>query len=71
MIKSTLSAFLTNDELNRFEEKETDSGESILTFNVHGTAIKEMLAYDFSNKHVVKKYTDRYNYGVTYMKIVA
>jgi DNA-nicking Smr family endonuclease len=103
MIKSTLSAFLTNDELNRLRENESESGELQLTVDVHGlhcnetkkylnnminasrksfllvvihgynhgTAIKEMLAYDFSNSHVVRKYSDSCNYGVTYMQIAA
>ncbi len=37
----------------------------------HGTAIKEMLAYDFCNRHVRNQYFDSTNPGRTYMKIVA
>ncbi len=37
----------------------------------HGTAIKDMLANNFSNSHIRTKYTDSYNYGVTHMLIAA
>lgn len=33
----------------------------------HGTAIKDMLADNFMNPHVIDKYPDPYNKGVTYM----
>lgn len=33
----------------------------------HGTAIKDMLADNFSNSHIVEQYPDPYNKGVTYM----
>lgn len=36
----------------------------------HGTAIKEMLAKNFNNKHVQHQYTDPHNLGVTNMLIV-
>lgn len=33
----------------------------------HGTAIKDMLADNFKNTHIVEQYQDPYNKGVTYM----
>lgn len=33
----------------------------------HGTAIKDMLATDFSNSHVQNKYQDPYNKGITHV----
>lgn len=33
----------------------------------HGTAIKDMLADNFSNPHIVEQYPDIQNKGVTYM----
>lgn len=33
----------------------------------HGTAIKDMLADNFTNTHVIDQYQDPYNKGVTYM----
>ena len=33
----------------------------------HGTAIKDMLAENFSNIHIVDQYQDPYNKGVTHM----
>lgn len=33
----------------------------------HGTAIKDMLAENFSNSHIVNQYQDPYNKGVTHM----
>lgn len=35
----------------------------------HGTAIKDMLAENFSNSHIVNQYQDLYNKGVTHMVI--
>ena len=35
----------------------------------HGTAIKNMLATNYTNSHVRKKYLDTYNQGVTYMVV--
>jgi len=35
----------------------------------HGTAIKDMLATDFSNPHVRKSYPDSYNQGVTHLLV--
>lgn len=32
-----------------------------------GTAIKDMLARDFSNIHIVERYVDFYNEGLTHM----
>ena len=34
-----------------------------------GTAIKEMLLNNFNNNHILNKYTNPNNYGVTYMTI--
>ncbi|TGX98806.1 hypothetical protein E5357_07530 [Hominisplanchenecus murintestinalis] len=33
----------------------------------HGTAIKDMLAGNFTNTHIVEQYQDPYNKGVTHM----
>ena len=33
----------------------------------HGTAIKDMLAENFMNSHIVDQYQDPYNKGITYM----
>ena len=33
----------------------------------HGTAIKDMLADNFNNKHIMKRLSDPYNHGVTYL----
>ena len=33
----------------------------------HGTAIKDMLADDFTNSHIVDQYQDPYNKGITHM----
>jgi DNA-nicking Smr family endonuclease len=33
----------------------------------HGTAIKDMLAANFTNSHIVDQYQDSYNKGITYM----
>lgn len=33
----------------------------------HGTAIKDMLAENFSNTHIIDQYQDPRNKGVTYM----
>lgn len=37
----------------------------------HGTAIKDMLAQNFSNTHITEKLADPYNQGVTHMLIAA
>lgn len=37
----------------------------------HGTAIKEMLAQNFSNDHIYEQFPDRRNQGVTHMLIAA
>lgn len=37
----------------------------------HGTAIKDMLAQNFSNTHITEKHADPYNQGVTHMLIAA
>lgn len=37
----------------------------------HGTAIKEMLATNFRNIRITERYSDTYNYGVTYMSLAA
>ena len=37
----------------------------------HGTAIKDMLAQNFSNTHITVKHADPYNQGVTHMLIAA
>lgn len=37
----------------------------------HGTAIKDMLAESFINSHIVDKFLDPNNQGVTHMLIVA
>lgn len=37
----------------------------------HGTAIKDMLAQNFSNTHITEKHADPYNQGVTHMLITA
>lgn len=37
----------------------------------HGTAIKDMLAQNFSNTHITEKHPDPYNQGVTHMLIAA
>lgn len=37
----------------------------------HGTAIKDMLAQNFSNTHVAEKHVDSYNQGVTHLLIAA
>ncbi len=36
----------------------------------HGTAIKDMLAYNYSNPHVCSKSGDLYNQGITYLQII-
>lgn len=35
----------------------------------HGTAIKNMLAQNFFNKHIESQYEDLYNQGITHMLI--
>lgn len=37
----------------------------------HGTAIKEMLAHNFSNEHICEQFNDSHNQGVTHMLIAA
>lgn len=37
----------------------------------HGTAIKEMLAHNFSNDHICEQFPDPRNQGVTHMLIAA
>lgn len=37
----------------------------------HGTAIKDMLAQNFNNTHIVEKHLDPFNQGVTHMLITA
>ena len=37
----------------------------------HGTAIKEMLAQNFSNDHIYEQFPDPRNQGVTHMLIAA
>ena len=37
----------------------------------HGTAIKDMLAENFSNTHITEQHLDPYNQGVTHMLIAA
>lgn len=37
----------------------------------HGTAIKEMLAQNFSNDHIYEQFPDSRNQGVTHMLIAA
>ena len=37
----------------------------------HGTAIKEMLAQNFSNDHIYEQFPDPLNQGVTHMLIAA
>lgn len=37
----------------------------------HGTAIKEMLAQNFSNDHIYEQFPDPCNQGVTHMLIAA
>ena len=37
----------------------------------HGTAIKDMLAQNFSNTHIAEKHVDPYNRGVTHILIAA
>ena len=37
----------------------------------HGTAIKDMLAENFSNTHIAEQYADPHNQGVTHMLIAA
>jgi len=37
----------------------------------HGTAIKDMLAENFSNTHITEQHLDPYNKGVTHMLIAA
>ena len=37
----------------------------------HGTAIKEMLAQNFSNNHIYEQYPDPRNQGVTHILIAA
>lgn len=37
----------------------------------HGTAIKDMLAQNFTNTHVAEQHADPWNQGVTYMSIAA
>ena len=37
----------------------------------HGTAIKDMLAENFSNTHITEQHPDPYNQGVTHMLIAA
>lgn len=36
----------------------------------HGTAIKDMLADDFNNSHIIEQYQDSCNQGVTHILIV-
>lgn len=35
----------------------------------HGTAILEMVRNELDNRHIVNRYTDNYNRGVTYLAI--
>lgn len=35
----------------------------------HGTAILEMVRTKLSNRHIVNRYTDNYNRGITYLAI--
>lgn len=35
----------------------------------HGTAILEMVRNEVNNRHIVNRYTDNYNRGVTYLAI--
>ena len=35
----------------------------------HGTAIKDMLSTNYTNKHITKKYVDNNNPGITHMLI--
>ncbi len=35
----------------------------------HGTAILEMVRNELNNRHIVNRYTDNYNRGVTYLAI--
>lgn len=37
----------------------------------HGTAIKDMLAWNFNNTHITERHPDPWNQGVTYMSIAA
>lgn len=37
----------------------------------HGTAIKEMLAQNFTNDHICEQFPDPRNHGVTHMLIAA
>ncbi len=37
----------------------------------HGTAIKDMLSYKFSNIHITNQYVDPYNQGMTHILIAA
>lgn len=37
----------------------------------HGTAIKDMLADNFSNYHITEQHADPFNKGVTHMQIAA
>ena len=37
----------------------------------HGTAIKDMLADSFRNRHVYSQYQDRHNRGITRMYVAA
>ena len=37
----------------------------------HGTAIKEMLAQNFTNSHIYEKFPDSRNQGITHMLIAA
>lgn len=37
----------------------------------HGTAIKEMLAHNFSNKHIYEQFPDPRNQGLTHILIAA
>lgn len=37
----------------------------------HGTAIKDMLAYNFKNEHVCSQWQDQYNRGITRMYVAA
>lgn len=43
----------------------------IIHGHIHGTAIKEMLAQNFSNDHVYEQFPDPRNQGVTHMLIAA
>ena len=65
---------LTCKQAKRFIKNIINLGNTAFLLKIihgynHGTAIKEMLSTNFYNSHVIKKYPDQFNKGITYMQL--